>query len=147
MQTAFNPVNTLARPVPIDPHYMLLPVTNGFNWDECFAAVESGQWYLVVFRSKHRADADEVLLTALDNAASEAARELPGFLYYFIGTPLHSGECLSFCLWTSREEAVLASAKPAHREAVMRGIPFYEYYTLERYHIFKRDGSLCFESL
>lgn len=147
MQTAFNPVNTLARPMPVDPHYMLLPIPQGFNWDDCFAAVESGHWYLVVFRSKHRAEADEDLLTALDNAASESARELPGFLYYFIGTPLHSGECLSFCLWTSREEAVLASAQPAHREAMTKGIPFYEYYTLERYDVLKSEGNVSFTRL
>jgi heme-degrading monooxygenase HmoA len=140
-------VEPLVQPLPRHPHYMLLPIDEGFTWDECFANVDLGNWYLVAFRSKHRADADEELLTALDNAASEAARELKGFLYYFIGTPLQSGECLSFCLWQTREEAALASAQPAHREAVLRGVQHYEYYTLERYSIIKQDGELTFTRL
>jgi hypothetical protein len=135
---------TLAQLTPINLHYMLLPIDQGFNWEACFLGEEPGQWYLVVFRSKHRPNADEVLLTALDTAASAAARELPGFLYYFIGTPLHSGECLSFCLWNSQQEAALASAQPAHREAIAKGIDSYEYYWLERYDVFKRDRELSF---
>jgi hypothetical protein len=136
--------STLVQPRPIDANYMLLPIEQGFNWEECLQMFASGQWYLVVFRSKHRAGADEALLTELDNAASASARDLPGFLYYFIGTPLASGECLSFCLWNSQQEAALASAQPAHREAVMKGIESYEYYTLERYDVFKQDEAIAF---
>lgn len=137
----------LAQPVPVCPDYMIQPIDQGFNWGESLQAMDSGAWYLVAFRSKHRADADEALLTALDNAASQSARDLPGFLHYFIGTPLHSGECLSFCLWNSQQEAVFASAQPAHRAAVMGGLPFYEYYTLERYNIFKQGSRITFERL
>jgi hypothetical protein len=144
---AFADANPLIQPAPINPHYMLLPVEQGFNWDECFGMVDSGQWYLVVFRSKHLPNADEVLLTALDNGASESARRLPGFLHYFIGTPLESGECLSFCLWNSQEEARLASAQPEHREAMMKGIVYYEYYTLERHQVVKSDGAVSFTRL
>lgn len=126
---------------------MLLPIEQGFNWDASFQNIAAREWYLVVFRSKHRAGADEALLTALDNAASQSARDLPGFLHYFIGTPLPSGECLSFCLWNSREEAAFASAQPAHREAVMQGIAHYEYYALERYAVLKRDGTVSFTRL
>lgn len=150
MQTFSSPalINTpLQQPRPIDPQYMLLPIEQGFNWETCFAAAEDGQWYLVVFRSKHRADADEALLTALDNAASTSARELPGFLYYFIGTPLSSGECLSFCLWNSQAEAALASSQPAHREAIMKGLQYYEYYWLERYDVIREGDQLTFTRL
>lgn len=129
---------------PIDPHYMLLPIESGFDWEETLLDAPSDQWYLVVFRSKHRAGADEVLLNALDHAASAAARELPGFRYYFIGTPLSSGECLSFCLWNSQQEAALASSQPAHREAILKGMDSFEYYALERYDIFKSGGALSF---
>src|SRR4051812_14443808 len=83
-------VQSPSQPIPVQPDYMLLPIDQGFAWDESFQGIESGEWYLVVFRSKHRPGADEALLTALDNGASESARELPGFLHYFIGTPLHS---------------------------------------------------------
>jgi heme-degrading monooxygenase HmoA len=140
-------VQAPTQPAPIDPHYMLLPIDQGFDWDTSFQGIETGAWYLVVFRSKHRPGADEALLTALDNGASESARDLPGFLHYFIGTPLHSGECLSFCLWNSREEAAFASAQPAHREAVMKGIAHYEYYALERYTVVKDEGIVSFARL
>lgn len=142
-----TPKQPVAQPVPVRPDYMIQPIEQGFNWSESFEGINSGAWYLVAFRSKHRADADEALLTALDSAASESARELPGFLHYFIGTPLHSGECLSFCLWSSQQEAVLASAQPAHREAIQRGVACYEYYTLERYNVFKQNGVISFERL
>jgi len=136
-----------SQPLPIDPYYMILPIDQGFDWDTAFAGIEAGNWYLVVFRSKHRAGADEALLTELDNGASESARELPGFLHYFIGTPLSSGECLSFCLWTSREAAAFASAQPAHREAMMKGIAHYEYYALERYAVVKGRSGVVFTQL
>jgi hypothetical protein len=135
------------QPLPINLHYMLLPIEDGFNWAECLSHVQEGQWYLVVFRSKHRADADEALLTHLDNQASKAARSLPGFLFYFIGTPLSTGECLSFCLWSHQTEAKLASAQPEHREAVEKGLSAYEYYRLERYHVLKQNETIQFIAL
>ncbi len=146
-ETAFAEVTVPIQPIAIHPRYMLLPIEDGFNWETCFQTVEAGEWYLVVFRSKHLPGADEALLTALDNAASESARGLPGFLHYFIGTALPSGECLSFCLWNRAAEAALASAQPAHREAVMKGLSSYEYYALERYTVVKREGVVAFTRL
>ncbi|MDX1994739.1 MAG: hypothetical protein SF029_20315 [bacterium] len=144
---AAAPATLYQQPRPVHPHYMLLPIEDGFNWTECLAHVREGQWYLVVFRSKHRADADEALLTELDNRASSAARSLPGFLFYFIGTPLSTGECLSFCLWSQQQEAKLASAQPEHREAVEKGLGAYEYYRLERYHVLKQNETIQFLAL
>lgn len=133
--------------VAVTEDYMMLPIDVGFNWRECFAAIDVGAWYLVVFRSKHRADADECLLTRLDNDAAEAARGTPGFHYYFIGTPRVTGECLSFCLWDNQSSAKLGAAHSAHRNAMELGIKFYEYYTLERYVIQKSSDGLSFSRL
>ncbi|MDX2161393.1 MAG: hypothetical protein SF162_08730 [bacterium] len=136
------------RPIfEITPDYSLLPIEEGFNWDEAFAAIDEGEWYLVVFRSKHRADADEAHLTFLDEQASSAASRTPGFMYYFIGTPLADGHCLSFCLWQSREAALVGASDPAHREAMIEGLPAFEYYRLERYYIHKRAGEVAFTAL
>ena len=135
---------TLPQPVAITDDYMLLPVETSFNWSECFQHIENGEWYLVVFRSKHRLDADEALLTELDNEASEAARETPGFLHYFIGTPRATGECLSFCLWKDQASARAGSAKPAHHKAIQIGMQSFEYYTLERHAITKTADQLSF---
>ncbi len=130
--------------VEVAADYSRLPIAAGFNWNEAFAGVAGGEWYLVAFRSRHRADADHAYLTWLDERASGAASRFPGFMYYFIGTPRADGCCLSFCLWRSREEAVAAVADPAHREAMTKGLPCFEHYVLERYRVVKRDGALSF---
>jgi hypothetical protein len=138
VQAPYRPI------VEIDADYSRLPIAAGFNWTEAFAAVGDGEWYLVAFRSKHRAGADDAYLTWLDERASSAASRFPGFMYYFIGTPKSDGRCLSFCLWRSQPVAVAASADPAHREAMIKGLPHFEHYRLERYHVIKNDGQLSF---
>lgn len=134
------------RPIlEVDPDYSRLPIDRGFNWDAAFAAVPAGEWYLVAFRSTHRADADHAFLTRLDERASAAASRHPGFLYYFIGAPRPDGGCLSFCLWRSRVDAVAAAADPEHREAMVLGLPCFAEYVLERYQVAKRAGAVSFE--
>jgi hypothetical protein len=128
--------------VEIDADYSRLPIDAGFNWSEAFAEIACGEWYLVVFRSQHRRDADDAYLTWLDEQASRAASQHPGFLYYFIGTPRPDGSCLSFCLWHSRQDAVAAAADPEHQEAMRKGLPFFAHYQLERYRVIKRTGEL-----
>ena len=130
--------------VEIDAEYSRLPIEAGFNWHEAFADVDGGEWYLVVFRSWHRADADHAYLTWLDERASRAASQHPGFLYYFIGTPRADGSCLSFCVWHSRQDAIVAAADPEHREAMANGLPCFAHYRLERYDVIKRHEELTF---
>jgi hypothetical protein len=133
--------------VEITPDYSRVPIEQGFNWHDAFAAVGDGEWYLVAFRSRHRPDADHVTLNELDRRASRAASRYPGFMYYFVGTPRDDGHCLSFCLWRSRRNAETAAADPAHRRAIARGLPCFTHYALERYRLVKDDGSLRFEPL
>jgi len=133
------------RPIiEITADYSRLPIGEGFGWHEAFAMIDCGEWYLVAFRSQHRADADHDYLAWLDERAASAASRRPGFMYYFIGTPLADGCCLSFCLWRSREEAVAAADDPEHREAMVKGLPCFEHYLLERYRVTKKDGALSF---
>ncbi|MFZ4816126.1 MAG: hypothetical protein ACOYL5_16440 [Phototrophicaceae bacterium] len=136
-----------ALPTPLTPCYMIEAVETSFNWDDIFANTDSGQWYLVAFRSKHSANADEERLEWLDAQARHAASESDGFLFYFMGVPLATGECLSFCLWNSKAEAAAASAKPGHRMAVQEGLIYFEYYTLEQYNVFKQGGQVIFQPL
>jgi hypothetical protein len=83
----------------------------------------------------------------LDRRATEAAQQTPGFLYYFTGIPLDSGECLSFCLWTDQHAARQGSSHHDHRIAREMGLKSYEYYCLERYYVHKQDGQLTFNAL
>ena len=117
--------------------YMLSPVRDGFNWDDAFETVEPGEWYLVAFRSKHSANADEALLTEYDDKARDAAAQMPGFLLYFIGMPLHDGHCLSFCLWRSPQDARNSARHSAHQAAQSLTHSMFDYYTLERHCVIK----------
>jgi hypothetical protein len=94
----------------------------------------------VVFRSVRRATADLGLLKEHDDRAYEAALEAGGLLRYFRGEMNERRECLSFCLWESREQAVAAAGGASHRNAARVTAKMYESYTLERYEL-TSDGA------
>ena len=131
------PLTTAVRQLTaIDPAYMKLPIRDGFNWGDVFAQVGEGQWYLVVFRSRHSLNADEVRLTEFDDRAREAAMTAPGYIHYFAGTPSADGDCLSFCLWESAAHAKSAARLDAHVAATTL-VSQYAYYQLERWNLSK----------
>ena len=103
--------------------------------------------YLVVFRSVRRAAADLALLTEHDDQAYAAALEAGGLLRYFKGEVNGRRECLSFCLWESREQALAASGCATHRRAAQLSAEMYESYELVRYDLVKTGGSLVFRPL
>jgi heme-degrading monooxygenase HmoA len=140
--TATDAANRL---IAMDDHYQTAPIHKGFNWDEAFADAVDGQWYLVVFRSRHAPTADEHLLNEFDRHAVEAAKLSPGFIYYFAGTPCPAGDCVSFCLWESQQAARNGAAHPAHVSATKLAPVSYEHYSLERYHVRKDTSGLSFE--
>ncbi|HEY8686515.1 MAG TPA: hypothetical protein VIO57_12990 [Chloroflexota bacterium] len=119
---------------PITPGYAVAPIRDGFNWDSCASLLPAGQWYLVVFRSTRREHADDLLLEMYDYGAYiEAQRRASGLLFYFRGMPNERRECLSFCIWESREEAARASRLALHRTATQVVGEMYESFALERY--------------
>lgn len=143
------PIRTAVKQLTtIDPAYMKLPIRDGFNWEEVFAQVEEGQWYLVVFRSRHSPSADEALLTEYDDRARIAASEAEGYIHYFAGTPASDGDCLSMCLWETAAHAKTAARHESHVTATTL-VKSYAYYQLERWNISKtsQTGTQTFESL
>ena len=133
---------------PINPDYANLPTEEGFNWFSCLGDARFGRLYLVVFRSVRRATADLKHLKAHDDRAYEAALEAGGLLRYFKGEVNERRECLSFCLWESKEQAVTASGGASHRTAAQVTAHMYESYTLERYELTNGDtGDLAFRRL
>ncbi len=120
---------------PINPDYANLPIEEGFNWFSCLAEARFDRLYLVVFRSVRRSTADLGLLKEHDDRAYEAALEEGGLLRYFRGEMNERRECLSFCLWESREQAVAAAGGASHRNAAQVTAKMYESYTLERYEL------------
>jgi hypothetical protein len=135
---------------PIHPDHANLPIQSGFNWSSCLTGVPFDRLYLVVFRSVRRATADLNLLREHDDLAHADALEAGGLLYYFKGEMNERRECLSFCLWESREQARRASSGSLHRAATGIVAETYESYSLERYEVMKvkgAKGSLVFRPL
>ncbi len=125
------------RLAPIHPDYATLPVREAFNWSSCLAGAPFSRLYLVVFRSVRREGADLDLLRRYDDRAYAAAVERGGLLRYFKGEMNERRECVSFCLWESREKAVGAANGASHREAAAISSEMYESYLLERYEVIK----------
>jgi hypothetical protein len=134
------------RLAPVSDRYATMPVGDAFTWEACLADVPPGEWYMVAFRSIRRAGADEDRLTAYDDWAHTEAMEAPGFVHYFKGPANDAGECMSFCLWTSRAEARAAAGRPAHVEAAALTFESYAQYRLE-FHRVRRvaGGGFAFE--
>ena len=102
---------------PIHPDHATLPIQEGFNWSSCLGDARFDRLYLVVFRSMLRVSADLELLLEHDKRAHAEALKAGGLLCYFRGVMNERRECLSFCLWESREQARRASAGASHRAA------------------------------
>ncbi len=128
------------RLVPIDPRYATIPIEAGFNWRECLSDVDSGQWYLVAFRSLRREGADNEKLLAFDDRAYREAMDSAGLLHYFRGEMDADRRCLSVCLWSHRRQAKLANTLPEHVAASELTHEMYVWYDVERYVVRKRAG-------
>ena len=125
---------------PFHPDHATLSIEEGFDWSSCFSGVPFEQLYLVVFRSVRRATADLKLLREQDDMAHAEALEAGGLLHYYKGSMNERRECLSFCLWESREQARRAAGGASHRRAAEITAEMYESYVLERYDL-RREGT------
>lgn len=134
-----------ARLAPASPTYATQAVEEAFNWAECARDADAGEWYVVAFRSVRRETADDDRLEEYDRRALREARRYPGFVQYFKGHPTARRECLSFCIWETRDQARAAARGRAHGEAVGLVREMYEVYTLEFWRLIKRDRLTAFE--
>jgi hypothetical protein len=136
---------------PIYPDYAARPVQDGFSWSSSLAGCAFERLYLVVFRSIRRPSVDLELLREHDDRAYEKALESGGLLRYFKGEANERGECLSFCLWETREQAIEAAGAAAHQSAADISVRMYESYVLDRYWLKKvvraREERLIFEPI
>jgi hypothetical protein len=136
---------------PIYPDYATRPVQEGFSWYSSLAGCAFERLYLVVFRSVRRPSADLALLSEHDDRAYEKALQSGGLLRYFKGEANERGECLSFCLWETREQAIEAAGAASHQSAAEISVRMYESYVLDRYWLKKvvraREERLIFEPI
>jgi heme-degrading monooxygenase HmoA len=126
---------------PITPDYPTLPIAEGFNWPDALRSFGDVEWYLVVFRSLRKATANTEILTEFDDRAHMEALVAGGLLFYFQGQLNLRRECLSFCIWESRQQALEGARLPLHQEATAIVDEMYDHYRLERYWIRKHAGS------
>jgi hypothetical protein len=126
--------------------YATLSIEDGFDWSSLSRCLFD-RLYLVVFRSVRRPEVDLDLLRDHDDRAFEEALASGGLLRYFKGTVNEVGECLSFCLWETREQARKAADAASHRSAAGVSAQLYLSYSLERYWIQKLGEKLVFESI
>jgi hypothetical protein len=136
---------------PIYPDYAMRPIQDGFSWSSSLLGCAFERLYLVVFRSVRRPSADLDLLREHDDRAYEDALQSGGLLRYFKGEANELGECLSFCLWETRRQAIEAAGAASHRSAADLSVRMYESYVLERYWLKKvvtaREERLIFEPI
>ena len=128
------------------PDYATLSIKDGFDWSP-LSGCAFDELYLVVFRSVRRSDADLVLLREHDDHAYEAALRSGGLLKYFKGHANDRDECLSFCLWETREQASEAALAASHRSATTITGSTYLSYVLDRYWLKKFGDGLIFERI
>jgi hypothetical protein len=126
--------------------YATLSIENGFDWSS-LSRCSFESLYLVVFRSVRRPEADVDLLHYHDDRAFEEALASGGLLRYFKGQANDRGECLSFCLWETREQARKAADAVSHRSATEISAQMYSSYALERFWIQKTGEKLIFEPI
>jgi hypothetical protein len=131
---------------PKHPDYATRPIQTGFDWSPLYGC-SFDRLYLVVFRSVRRPDADLVLLREHDDRAYEEALRSGGLLRYFKGHANERGECLSFCLWESRERARVAASAASHNSAANITARMYLSYMLDRYWLKQAGGDLVFERI
>ena len=118
---------------PIYPEYATRPIQDGFSWSSSLAGCAFERLYLVVFRSVRRPSADLDLLREHDDRAYQKALESGGLLRYFKGEANEQRECLSFCLWETRRQAIEAAGAASHQSAAEITVRMYESYVLNRY--------------
>ena len=131
---------------PRHPGYATLSIEDGFDWSSLSCCLFE-RLYLVAFRSLRRPDVDLDLLSEHDDRAYEEALESGGLLRYFKGHANEWGECLSFCLWETREQARQAADGASHRSAAGVSAQMYLSYSLKRYWIRKVGETLVFEPI
>ena len=131
---------------PRHPDYATLPIQNGFDWSS-LSGCSFDRLYLVAFRSVRRPDADLVLLREHDDRAYEEALRSGGLLRYFKGHANDRNECLSFCLWETRDQARNAAGAASHRSATDITARMYLSYVIDRYWLKSTGEELTFERI
>ncbi|CAO1635559.1 unnamed protein product [Sympodiomycopsis kandeliae] len=113
-----------------------------FNWSSLELPLHLSQtWYGVIFRSIRREGSESINLYEDDRLSHEEAVGSGGLILYWYGLPnTTTGENVASCIWTSREDAIIASRLPMHARAAKHSQAAYEKFDLARYKVVKEAG-------
>lgn len=119
-----NPYERLQATPGVDYRDFDVPTEDAFIWEDGIEQTGPNGLYGVEFTSAQnlglKALAPEMftVLHTLDDAARRDAEGQDGFNWYFADEVSGEGKARSFCLWDTREHAVAASQRQAHKDAV-----------------------------
>ncbi|KAI8320536.1 hypothetical protein GQ54DRAFT_246983, partial [Martensiomyces pterosporus] len=125
---------------PVRDDFRLADYSTSFNWAHDHLPHRPPgdlSWYAVVFRSRRKADCNNVDLFEADRLAyTEAFANTNGALlvYWYTGLDKDSN-CLATCVWASRGHAVSVSSLPAHKDAARLSAGSYVHYKIDRQRI------------
>ncbi|WPH00785.1 Hypothetical protein R9X50_00361500 [Acrodontium crateriforme] len=122
---------------PIRSDYATADYLSSFNWDVVFSILQllclqagfewgTREFYLVIFRSKLRSDADRDRLGVLDQKSHEEACASGGLLKYWFGSTDGERNNLATCIWRNREDAAAGGKGPWHAKARASARTMYE---------------------
>lgn len=114
-----------------------------FNWHSLptLPLDDEHTFYGVCFRSVRRKGSENVSFYEDDRRAHEEAVDAGGLLMYWYGRPnAATGHNLAMCIWTSRQDALLASSLPLHARAAAHSRKAYESFELHRFAVRKIRG-------
>ena len=146
LELGAGPYEACQQISPRHEDYAILPIEDAFDWSS-LSFCDFEQLYLVVFRSLRRPEVDLDLLLEHDDRAYEEALASGGLLRYFKGQANERGDCLSFCLWETDEQARKAAASASHGSAASITAQTYLSYVLERYWLKKVEERVVFEQI
>lgn len=134
-------------------HDFELDTVDAFTWADGIQQTSPHGLYGVEFTSaqnlalKETAPEMFTVLHQLDDAARIDAQDQPGFNWYFADEVSLEGRARSFCLWDSKEDAVAASHREPHVNAVRYAMAeetrdVYDHYGIHKFRLERQESGL-----
>ncbi|KAG8628006.1 hypothetical protein KVT40_003879 [Elsinoe batatas] len=141
----------LTNMAPVRPDYSTAYYMESFNWDVCFAELrklcaqtgyrwQRQEFYVVIFRSKLKPDADRTRLGELDQHSHAEACQSGALLKYWFGECNEERRNLATCLWRGRDDAVAGGKGAWHAKAMRSAVEMYETISFHRHSLVIEDG-------
>ncbi|KAK5709538.1 hypothetical protein LTR17_019692 [Elasticomyces elasticus] len=122
---------------PVRSDYATADYMSSFNWSTVFRVLRSlcqqqdivwpkQEFYVVIFRSLRRRDADPEIITKLDQESHREACESGGLLKYWFGDCDGEMRNLATCIWRNQPDAVAGGGGPWHARARAAAREIYE---------------------